>query len=92
MAIILNRKNEDTELNEMIDIIKERIGEKSATKAVIAAIKFYVHGKPQLEARAQEYWEQKEHIENLYNQLHSAILRKKNADEKLNKILNLLDD
>jgi len=87
MAIILNRKNEDTELNEMIEQIKQSLGEKSATKAVIAAIKFYVHEKPRLEARCQEYWDKKEHYKRLYDELRSAILRKSAAEQQINEIL-----
>lgn len=78
MAIILDRKNTDTALQEMIEKIKLARGYSSATKAVYEAIRFYIEERPRIIKKNRLLHED-------YYNLKNAVLKKIVADCALSK-------
>ena len=87
MAIILDRKNTDTALQEMIEKIKLARGYSSATKAVYEAIRFYIEEKPRLEKRLQALFEEKEQLQTNYYALRQALQKKAHAEQVIKDLL-----
>ena len=87
MPIILDRKNTDTALQEMIEKIKLARGYSSATKAVYEAIRFWVEEKPLLEKRLQNLFEEKEQLQTDYYALRQALQKKAHAEQVIKDLL-----
>jgi uncharacterized protein YigA (DUF484 family) len=87
MAIILDRKNEDKEFQEMIEKIKAQTGEKSAAKAVKTAVAFFAEQKGRMQSEISELYEKINNYERMFERLSLAVKRKQAAEQEIKELI-----
>ncbi len=73
--IVLDRKNEDTELAEWIEFLQKYFNEPySGTKAVRKAIKYFVNEVPKLKEKNEWYFNEYEKLTTELSNVKSTLI------------------